>query len=336
MILSKICKSGLCEDGVTHWNTSLSAWILEHADESEIFRPFFALSADGVQQPTKDQFNPSEEGLINQASNGGNWQPIRPESKEQLNRLNKNSIFEAAVEVSDHSSLFDDEDDFPMVDFDGDAVPSENSVEQVSEITEDPTVFENNPTYEDGFEAGVVQGIEQGQKDAERIADQKVASLRSKVDSVLGAMIESRQMALEELDDDLARLSMHIARQILRAELSLSPVAIQKLVAVSLENFSPDDAPRVCLNPSDLDMMREVKSPLFEKVTWVSDENLSSGSVRVECGERRTEDLVEERLSAVANKLLKDVDAIFLKPVTSFNQTADEDSDDENEAEKDD
>jgi hypothetical protein len=40
--------------------------------------------------------------------------------------------------------------------------------------------------------------------------------------------------------------------------------------------------------------------------------------VRVECGERRSEDLVEERLSAVANKLLKDVDAIFLKSVGSL------------------
>ena len=318
MILSKICKSGLCEDGVTHWNTSLSAWILEHADESEIFRPFFALSADGEKQPAKDQFNPSEEGLINQASNSGNWQPIRPESKEQLNRLNKNSVFEAAVEVSDHSSLFDDEDDFPMVDFDGDAMPSENSVEQASEITEDQTDFEDKPTYEEGFQAGMLQGVEQGQKDAERIADQKVASLRSKVDSVLGAMIESRQMALEELDDDLARLSMHIARQILRGELSMSPVAIHQLVKVSLENFSPDDAPRVCLNPDDLELIRQVNSTSFEKVTWVADENLSSGSVRVECGERRSEDLVEERLSAVANKLLKDVDAIFLKPVDSL------------------
>jgi flagellar biosynthesis/type III secretory pathway protein FliH len=333
MILSKICKSGLCEDGVTNWNTSLSAWILEHADESEIFRPFFALSADGEQQPTKDQFNPSEEGLINQASNCGNWQPIRPESKEQLNRLNKNSVFEAAVEVSDHSSLFDDEDDFPMVDFDGDAVPSENSVEQASEATEDPTDFEDKPTYEEGFQAGMAQGIEQGQKDAERIADQKVASLRLKVDSVLDAMIESRQMALEELDDDLARLSMHIARQILRGELSMSPVAINQLVKVSLENFSPDDAPRVCLNPDDLELIRQVNSTSFEKVTWVADENLSSGSVRVECGERRSEDLVEERLSAVANKLLKDVDAIFLKPVgsLSFQSATDDEAKEEDD-----
>jgi flagellar biosynthesis/type III secretory pathway protein FliH len=139
-------------------------------------------------------------------------------------------------------------------------------------------------------------------------------------------MIESRQMALEELDDDLARLSMHIARQILRGELSMSPVAINQLVKVSLQNFSPDDAPRVCLNPDDLELIRQVNSTNFEKVTWVADENLSSGSVRVECGERRSEDLVEERLSAVANKLLKDVDAIFLKPVGSLSiQSASDD-----------
>lgn len=323
MILSKICKSGHCDDGVTHWDQNLSTWILEHADESEEFRPFFALSSDGELPPVKDQFNPSEESVSSTRANRDQWKPIRPDANILLNKTSTSSVFESALEVKDPSSLFDDEDDFPRVGLDVE------SFETGEAFQADELVVEEAPTYEEGFEAGLAQGLEQGKKDAVNLAEQRVAELRSKVDSVINAITESRQMALEELDDDLARLSMHIARQILRAELSLSPAAIQKLVAVSLENFSPDDSPRVCLNPSDLKMMREVQSPLFEKVTWIADENLSSGSVRVECGERRTEDLVEERLSAVANKLLKDVDAIFLKPVT---QVADQVSADVNEA----
>ena len=336
MILSKICKSGQCDDGITHWDQNLSSWILENAEESEEFRPFFALSSDTESPPTKDQFNPAEEGLSSTRANKDQWKPIRPGAENFINKAAKNSVFESALEVSDPSSIFDDEDDFPQVNFDGEKVASDQTLDQADQIFEEASSFDEAPTYDEGFEAGLAQGVEQGKKDAVRLAELKVAELRNKVDSVIQAITESRQMALEELDDDLARLSMHIARQILRAELSLSPVAIQKLVAVSLENFSPDDAPRVCLNPSDLNMMREVQSPLFEKVTWVADENLSSGSVRVECGERRTEDLVEERLSAVANKLLKDVDAIFLKPVTSLDQVADQDSADAHESEKDD
>jgi len=310
MILSKICKAnGSCEDGVTHWNQNLSAWLLEHGAESEEFRPFFALSPDGERPPAKDQFNPAEEGLTSTRAIKDQWEPIRPTSNNLKNKSTKSSVFESVVDVNDPTSMFDDEDDFPEVNFDGEQIASDPTMNQANDFVEEV------PSYEEGYEAGLAQGVQQGQKDAVRLADQKVSELRQKVESVISALIESRQMALEELDEDLARLSMHIARQILRAELSLSPTAIQRLVEVSLENFSPDDAPRVCLNPSDLEMMRQVDAPLFDKVSWVADENLSSGSVRVECGERRTEDLVEERLSAVANKLLKDVDAIFLKPI---------------------
>lgn len=328
MILSKICKSGQCDDGITHWDQNLSSWILENAEESEEFRPFFALSSETDSPPVKDQFNPAEEGVSSTRANKDQWKPMRPEAVDKPEKVS--SDFEAANDVppEDEESMAESDSQAPMQD--------ENDIDQLEAADELAHEDEPVPTYEEGLQAGIQQGLEQGRREAERLAEEKVGQLRQKVDSVIQAMSESRQMTLEELDDDLARLSMHIARQILRAELSLSPVAIQKLVAVSLENFSPDDAPRVCLNPSDLDMMREVKSPLFEKVTWVADENLSSGSVRVECGERRTEDLVEERLSAVANKLLKDVDAIFLKPVTSLDQVANQDSADGHEAEKDD
>ena len=328
MILSKICKSGQCDDGITHWDQNLSSWILEHAEESEEFRPFFALSSESDSPPVKDQFNPAEEVVSSTRANKDQWKPMRPESLSKPEQAT--SDFEAANDVitEGEERITESDSKAPKED--------ENDVDQLEAADELAREDKPVPTYDEGLKAGIQQGLEQGRREAERLAEEKVGQLRQKVDSVIQAMTESRQMALEELDDDLARLSMHIARQILRAELSLSPVAIQKLVAVSLENFSPDDAPRVCLNPSDLDMMREVQSPLFEKVTWVADENLSSGSVRVECGERRTEDLVEERLSAVANKLLKDVDAIFLKPVTSLDQVDDRDSADGYEAEKDD
>jgi len=328
MILSKICKSGQCDDGITHWDQNLSSWILENAEESEEFRPFFALSSETDSAPVKDQFNPAEEGVSSTRANKDQWKPMRPEAVDKPEIVS--SDFEAANDVppEDEESMAESDSQAPMQD--------KNDVDQLEAADELAREDEPVPTYDEGLQAGIQQGLEQGRREAERLAEEKVGQLRQKVDSVIQAMTESRQMALEELDDDLARLSMHIARQILRAELSLSPVAIQKLVTVSLENFSPDDAPRVCLNPSDLDMIREVQSPLFEKVTWVADENLSSGSVRVECGERRTEDLVEDRLSAVANKLLKDVDAIFLKPVTSLDQVADQDSANGQEAEKDD
>ena len=328
MILSKICKLGQCDDGITHWDQNLSSWILEHAEESEEFRPFFALSSESDAPPVKDQFNPAEEVVSSTRANKDQWKPMRPESLSKPEQAT--SDFGAANDV-----ITDGEEH--ITEYDSQAPKEEeNDVDHLEAADEQALEDEPVLTYEEGLQVGIQQGVEQGRRDAERLAEEKVSQLRQKIDSVIQAMTESRQMALEELDDDLARLSMHIARQILRAELSLSPVAIQKLVAVSLENFSPDDAPRVCLNPSDLDMMREVQSPLFEKVTWVADENLSSGSVRVECGERRTEDLVEERLSAVANKLLKDVDAIFLKPVTSLDQVDDRDSADGYEAEKDD
>jgi flagellar biosynthesis/type III secretory pathway protein FliH len=172
MILSKICKLGQCDDGITHWDQNLSSWILEHAEESEEFRPFFALSSESDAPPVKDQFNPAEEVVSSTRANKDQWKPMRPESLSKPEQAT--SDFEAANDVitEGEERITESDSQAPKED--------ENDVDHLEAADEQALEDEPVLTYEEGLQVGIQQGVEQGRRDAERLAEEKVSLLRQK------------------------------------------------------------------------------------------------------------------------------------------------------------
>jgi len=309
MILSKIVKSGNWGNGISSWNQDLSTWILEHAEESEEFRPFLALSTAGEMEPHRNQFDPAEEGLLTEGVKQSDWKPIRPQPPNQQDA----EAFAPAYEADNAGSP--DPDSGPDAPADADAgEPGEQAATP-------------EPTYEDGLQEGMQQGLAQGRQEAMLLAEEKARELGARVDAVLEAVSESCQGMGEQAEEDLARLAMHLARQIVRGELGLSSRAIGQLVSASLENFSTEEVPTVWLHPQDKAGLEESGASSLGRVTLAVDDELSPGSVRVECGERHTEDLIEERLAELSEKLLGSVDAVFLNPVEPLAAGAAEDAD---------
>ena len=105
--------------------------------------------------------------------------------------------------------------------------------------------------------------------------------------------------------DDLASLALHLAMQLVRGELRHGPHAIDRLArgALQLLDDARGDAV-VDLHPDDLAQAREAGQSWPRHPVLRPDASLSRGSVRVRVGAAEVEDLIEQRLQALADALL--------------------------------
>ena len=129
-----------------------------------------------------------------------------------------------------------------------------------------------------------------------------------------------------ELYEPMKRLALHLAEQLVLAELTISPQAIERLVRRCVDELAPQRlAPiTVELNPADLAVLQphgaaqgsanaangdKVKTTPPEWPWHLQANNaLSPGSVRASASDAVVSDLIEHRLQALARSLLLDTD----------------------------
>ena len=103
----------------------------------------------------------------------------------------------------------------------------------------------------------------------------------------------------------LERLAVHLAEQLVRGELTLSSVAIRRLVEnCLLEIDHRGEKLTLRLHPEDLEKFSQLLGELPEGVELRRDPGLGRGSVRLEMADGAIEDLIEHRLAALARSLL--------------------------------
>ncbi len=128
----------------------------------------------------------------------------------------------------------------------------------------------------------------------------------------------------EELYEPMKRLALHLAEQLVLAELTLSPQAIERLVRRCVDELAPQRlAPiTVELNPADLAVMQphgaeqrsataaegDKTKPAKPDWPWHLQANdaLMPGSVRASASDAVVSDLIEHRLEALARAMLLD------------------------------
>ena len=132
--------------------------------------------------------------------------------------------------------------------------------------------------------------------------------------------LESQKKLLEEvtskLDDfvnhpqrlfePLKRLSVHIAEQLVLAELNLSGASIERLIQRCLDEISShsNQAVTVELNTQDKARLQELTGEMFSHIQLHAVSSLQPGSVRVITDDTQVDDLIGHRLEAMANNLL--------------------------------
>ena len=156
---------------------------------------------------------------------------------------------------------------------------------------------------------GYVQGLKDGMVRA--LADLEAERQQDK--AAIEALLHQLQALLKDTDklfEPLKRLSLHIAEQWVRGELSVSSQVIDRLLQEALSQLGKVDAVVIAsLNPDDLKRLECVKLSSQPQIQLESDDNLRPGSVRIRANDTEIQDLIEHRVENMARKLLKQPEA---------------------------
>ena len=116
----------------------------------------------------------------------------------------------------------------------------------------------------------------------------------------------------QELFEPLKRLALHLAEQLVLAELTLEPMAIERLVQRCVEELANKNGSAVVatLNSVDMASLQAIRdrTALKNEVTLrlESDDSLLPGSVKVRADDANIEDLLEHRIESLVGGLLVD------------------------------
>jgi len=120
------------------------------------------------------------------------------------------------------------------------------------------------------------------------------------------SMFRSQQANTAEFHQPLLHLSLHLAQQLVRGELSLSSAAVERLVKAVLEDLEQQgEGPVVVyMNPLDRDRLTASLKGELDDLDLRADQQLTRGSLRVIMDDSAIEDLLEHRLDHLSASLL--------------------------------
>jgi flagellar biosynthesis/type III secretory pathway protein FliH len=152
----------------------------------------------------------------------------------------------------------------------------------------------------EAFQAGVAEGRAQllAETQTERAQERELIQR-------LGMELQSISQDPQRFFEPLKRLSLHLAEQLVRAELKLSGQAIHGLVQSCIAQLEHPVPPvQVSLNPDDLKQLQAMGEAVTAHLQLEPDANLRPGSVRVRVQDSVVQDLIENRLEPLARRLL--------------------------------
>jgi flagellar biosynthesis/type III secretory pathway protein FliH len=126
----------------------------------------------------------------------------------------------------------------------------------------------------------------------------------------LGIELRSISQDPQRFFEPLKRLSLHLAEQLVRAELQLSGQAIHNLIQECIQQLDHAVEPvHVSVNPEDLQRLKDMGKSVTDHMQLEADSLLRPGSVRVRVQDTVVQDLIENRLEPLARRLLAQPEA---------------------------
>ena len=161
-------------------------------------------------------------------------------------------------------------------------------------------------------EAGLAQGLAEGR--AQGLAEAKLIVDR------LALLLDGMAAPYKDLDQiitqELVKTSMHIARQVIRRELSLDSTLVATAVSEAMATLSTlEDEVEIYLNPADSEHIRQLAPELIEARCWkiVEDSEILPGGCRLKTPVSYVDASVEHQLDMMLSGLL---DACEAQPET--------------------
>ena len=352
-ISSRVVKADKAQD--------FQSWTTPLATLNEEFSPFFSLTAPAQAAPDPKAFAADEVHVLSQnQANSDNWQNFSAPgldapsadagagdmggmSAEDLmvqqqmammaeaagGDFNFNPNTETSTETADAGDdVFDD--GFGDDTFDDGFGDEPEAAAAITPVTEEEAFTEARERgyaegHAAGIEAGKAEGLQQGLVDGEAKGQEQAERMLTEELEKLAQAEHALEQVANVLGDALLqpmqRLALHMAKELVRGELTLSDAAVTRLVKGCMEQLDlTQDKVQVYLNNDDYQLL-QADSMLEGKVSYLPSNDLQPGGVRVEQADSWVDDLLEERLIMLSRQALGRVDDKLLEPV---NHLADE------------
>ncbi len=175
------------------------------------------------------------------------------------------------------------------------------SVPEEARVSEAALAALQDEAYQRGLQEG--QARLHAEMDAERAREREL--IRH-----LGIELRSISQDPQRFFEPLKRLSLHLAEQLVRAELQISGQAINGLIQSCIQQLDhPVQPVQVSLNPQDLKRLQAMGEAVTAHLQLEADPQLRPGSVRVRVQDSVVQDLIEHRLEPLARRLLPQAEA---------------------------
>ncbi len=145
--------------------------------------------------------------------------------------------------------------------------------------------------WDEGYGAGLEQGRTEATNEGNHRLDAFVQGQGAETAEKLAELLSAMQARLAQAEQDIAQqvlaLACGVARQIVRRELSVDPVALLSVVREALGMLVMDGKTAVVkLHPLDWEVLQEPLQQAFPSptITWLSDAAVERGGCLVESG----------------------------------------------------
>lgn len=159
--------------------------------------------------------------------------------------------------------------------------------------------------YREGFEKGYGDGYREGKEAALR----EVREILTRLQGVLGELEGFRKKALEGFQEDILRLSVAIAKKVIRRELEIDPGGLLEVIKEAIRRVTEDDVIRVHVSPEDLELVRRHREEILKdlgdstKLILYPDPEVTPGGCFVETEFAEVDARIETQLEAILEGL---------------------------------
>ncbi|MGV6857386.1 MAG: FliH/SctL family protein [bacterium] len=183
--------------------------------------------------------------------------------------------------------------------------------------SDDPDVFTPNTQSQDSetsrvereqeeYNSQYNQGFEQGYADGKQAADEELARKSQQLDTLLDFLAKPVTQVEQRVEQELLELSLAVARQILRREISIDPKHIIGLIRSAVGRLpAAENEVIVSLNPDDARVIRKALKESSNKQRWkiVEDPGLDPGS----CNINSENSYIDGSVDAMVNQISLDL-----------------------------
>jgi flagellar biosynthesis/type III secretory pathway protein FliH len=154
-------------------------------------------------------------------------------------------------------------------------------------------------------------GFIQGEKAGKEIAEQKVEAVMRRYAEAILEIGKLRATLLTQVEREVVRLAVQIAKKIIHREIQSDPDIIQTLVRVALSHVAEKSAVTVHLSPADYNYLLEQRAELAQSegrdISLLADKSIERGGclIQTECGD--IDARIEEKFREVEHAFFEDL-----------------------------